>query len=27
MKPPSAALGAIGTRDEMSVAFVLKPMR
>jgi polyisoprenoid-binding protein YceI len=27
MKPPSAALGAIGTRDEMSVAFVLKPAR
>ena len=26
MKPPSAALGSIGTRDEMSVAFVLKPM-
>jgi polyisoprenoid-binding protein YceI len=25
MKPPSAALGTIGTRDEMSVAFVLKP--
>lgn len=27
MKPPSAALGTIGTRDEMSVAFVLKPAR
>jgi polyisoprenoid-binding protein YceI len=25
MKPPSAALGTIGTRDEMSVTFVLKP--
>jgi polyisoprenoid-binding protein YceI len=25
MKPPSAALGTIGTRDEMSVTFLLKP--
>lgn len=25
MKPPSAALGTIGTRDEMSVSFLLKP--
>lgn len=25
MKPPKAALGAIGTRDEMQVSFLLKP--
>lgn len=25
MKPPKAALGAIGTRDEMQVSFTLKP--
>jgi len=25
MKPPSAALGTIGTRDEMSLSFLLKP--
>jgi polyisoprenoid-binding protein YceI len=25
MKPPSAALGTIGTRDEMNVTFLLKP--
>ena len=25
MKPPSAALGTIGTRDEMKVSFVVKP--
>jgi polyisoprenoid-binding protein YceI len=25
LKPPSAALGAVGTKDEMTVSFVLKP--